>query len=128
MMQRYTVEEAVEKVFETESSSTSTGETTDSSDAGGNEKAFVPADSDTELYDSTEDEEMETEASGWRSRNRAINWSPTNDETLCYQPAPAAGPTRYTVSRIDTLCSSFNLLMPAEIVWLVVEHTNLHGR
>ena len=74
-------------------------------------------------------EETEDSGSGWTSTNCEI-WSPSNNDTLRYIPAARGlvpGPTRYAITRIDDVESSFNLFFTAEIISSIVDMTNLQG-
>ncbi|XP_019220611.1 piggyBac transposable element-derived protein 3 [Oreochromis niloticus] len=67
----------------------------------------------------------------WMSRSGNIEWFPTAEETMRYNPVPTGitpGPTLYAVARISTLRSAFDLFVTEEILQLLCTHTNLHGR
>ncbi|XP_005947474.1 piggyBac transposable element-derived protein 4 [Haplochromis burtoni] len=67
----------------------------------------------------------------WMSRSGNIEWFPTAEETMRYNPVPTGitpGPTLYAVTRISTLRSAFDLFVTEEIIQLLCTHTNLHGR
>ncbi|KAL3997113.1 hypothetical protein ACER0C_009769 [Sarotherodon galilaeus] len=67
----------------------------------------------------------------WMSRSGNIEWFPTAEETMRYNPVPTSitpGPTLYAVARISTLRSAFDLFVTEEIIQLLCTHTNLHGR
>uniref|UniRef100_A0A3B4HAA9 PiggyBac transposable element-derived protein domain-containing protein n=1 Tax=Pundamilia nyererei TaxID=303518 RepID=A0A3B4HAA9_9CICH len=67
----------------------------------------------------------------WMSRSGNIEWFPTAEETMHYNPVPTSitpGPTLYAVARISTLRSAFDLFVTEEIIQLLCTHTNLYGR
>lgn len=68
---------------------------------------------------------------GWPSKNGRIIWSPTNAETVRYNP-PATGlipgPTHYAAARIRDPKSSFSLLLTDEILQHIVAMTNLQRK
>ena len=58
-------------------------------------------------------------------------WSPSHAETLCYMQAPTGmmpGPTRYAISRIHNVASSFDLFFTPDLIQLILQMTNLYGR
>lgn len=81
--------------------------------------------------DSEEDTEDPAQpASEWTSKNGQI-WVPSNTETTHYVPAARGlvpGPTRYAITRIHNMESSFDLFFTAEIFDIIVNMTNLQGR
>lgn len=68
--------------------------------------------------------------SEWTAKNGQV-WSPSHAETLRYIQAPTGmmpGPTRYAISRIHDVASSFDLFFTPDMIQLIVQMTNLHGR
>nr|XP_054592545.1 piggyBac transposable element-derived protein 4-like [Nothobranchius furzeri] len=69
-------------------------------------------------------------APGWISKSGQV-WFPTNAETSHYVPAARClnpGPTRYTITRIYDVVSSFDLFFTPEMTEIIVNMTNLNGR
>lgn len=65
----------------------------------------------------------------WKSKNKAIIWSPTPPENPRYVPAPILKPgiTAFAESRISTPETAFGLMMTDEIIQLILKYTNLQG-
>ena len=66
----------------------------------------------------------------WTVKNWQV-WSPSNTETLRNIQAPTgmmSEPTRYAISRIHDVASSFHLFFTLDLIQLIQEMTNLHGR
>ncbi|KAK7907107.1 hypothetical protein WMY93_015719 [Mugilogobius chulae] len=112
---------------EEESDEYSTDEDSDSdSDSGSELDPDIPgssSDSDTDENPVDPDSEM-------ISKSGQV-WKSTNDETTYYIPASRgvpAGPTRYAISRISDILSSFDLFITPDVITLLVSMTNLNGR
>lgn len=68
--------------------------------------------------------------SEWTAKNGQV-WSPSHVEMLHYIRATTGmmpGPTRYVISRIRDVPSSFDLLFTPDMIQLILQMTNLHGR
>lgn len=134
MKRRFTAREALDLVVATNSEHPGTCESEDEELTSEDEVEFaLESDSDSSCSsdDSTESEDTEETADlQWNSKNGQILWSSTHTETLRYNPAKGMtpGPTHYATARITTLQSCFDLFITEEIIQLLLENTNLHGR
>ncbi|XP_038584333.1 piggyBac transposable element-derived protein 4-like isoform X2 [Micropterus salmoides] len=136
MEKRSTTEDALERVVQPDDSmqdsNENASETEDETNTGDDVNFEPNSDASDSPNDATEmvvDME-ETSAQEWKSKHGKIVWSPTHYETLRYTPYKVLtpGPTRYAISRISTVKSCFDLFMTEEIIQLVLDMTNLHGR
>ena len=68
--------------------------------------------------------------SDWTAKNGQV-WSPSHVETLRYIRATTGmmpWPTRYVISRICDVASSFDLFFTPDMIQLILQMTNLHRR
>ncbi|XP_077397618.1 uncharacterized protein LOC144033417 isoform X3 [Festucalex cinctus] len=114
----------------------------------GDDKDFVPSDEDasdgedTDGESSLESEEAEDaemgsvgeaddtgKEEGWRSKNKKITWSGTNERSKHDNPPPipSPGPTGYAIARISSPVAAFDLVFPEDVIRHVVQMTNLNG-
>ncbi|XP_049320225.1 piggyBac transposable element-derived protein 4-like [Astyanax mexicanus] len=137
MKRHFSTEEALEMVMQP----LSTTELQESSE----EDTSFDAESNTEwslessISESASDPSSESEEdiedpahlnSEWTAKNGQV-WSPSHSKTLRYIQAPSgmiAGPTRYAITRIHDVASSFDLFFTPDMIQLILQMTNLHGR
>lgn len=124
---------------------TSTASSLVNSEAESDENCFPP--NSTEEEDSEENvmEEEDEEEGGqqliqekdqeeydamWSSKDKKILWSPSNEVSAHYVPPriPSSGPTLYAIARIKNPETAFNLFFPDDIIQLILDMTNLHGK
>lgn len=132
MKRSYTTEETVSLILESDPAPTEQVSVTSESDtdSAGEEYLPGPASSSTSSTD-VSDGEGETSDLSWKSKNGEILWAPTNCVSVHFHPPGTGltpGPTRYAVARVSELVDSFDLFFTSEIIKLVTESTNLHGR
>ncbi|XP_058470744.1 piggyBac transposable element-derived protein 4-like [Solea solea] len=89
--------------------------------------------SDFSLDSSESENEEPTGEGGWISKSRNIVWSPTENQTVPYEPDTddtdlKPGPTLWATSKMHSLESAFDLFITEEIVNVIVEMTNSQGR
>ncbi|XP_034060484.1 piggyBac transposable element-derived protein 4-like isoform X1 [Gymnodraco acuticeps] len=132
MKRRFSVEEARDMVMQPATSSElldSSSESETTSEEECDVEFVVESDPSSSDPSAETAEETEDSGSGWTSKNGEI-WSPSNNDTLRYIPAARGlvpGPTRYAITIIDDVESSFNLFFTAEIISSIVDMTNLQG-
>lgn len=132
----YTTEETVAIVLDSDADPEPTGQESASdmdtdNDTADEEYMPVPSSSAASSTESADSRERETLDVSWRSKNGEIVWAPTNSARLPYNLSGTGltpGPACYDMARVDEIIDSSDLFFTSDIMVIITNYTNLHGR
>lgn len=122
--------ETTEQDFSEEDDTSSDNESQEGSGEDFLQEAEEFCSSEREEEEEEEENAIETDPSPWKSKNGEILWFPTHRDTLPFFPPPilTPGPSYFTLARISSPETVFDLFFPDDILQLILHFTNLQGR
>lgn len=137
MKRHFSAEEALEMVTQPLSASELQDSTEEDTSFDGESDMEWSLESSTSVSASDPSSESGEDTEGpahpnseWTAKNGQV-WFPSHAKTMRYIQAPTGmmpGPTRYAISRIHNVASSFDLFFTPDMIQLIEQMTNLHGR
>lgn len=132
MKRRFKRDEALQPLSDCELQDSSEEDTSfeGESDTEGSLESSTSVSTSDPSSESEEDTQDPVRKNEWTAKSGQV-WAPSNAETLRYMQAPTGmmpGPTRYAISRIHDVASSFDLFFTPNMIKLIVQMTNLYGR